>query len=505
MSPTSTVPPSSTDILVIGGGPAGAYTAAALAREGFQVTLLEKEHFPRYHIGETMLPSMRPFLRFIGAEEKVESFGFTVKVGAALKLNQAKREGYTDFLARGATSWSFTRADFDDIILKHAAENGVSVHEGVRVTEIKFSAENAEKPTSVEWKSDQAVGETTFSWLVDASGRNGIMSTRYLKNRKFNENPALKNMASWGYWAGAGMYAPGTDRENAPWFEALTDETGWAWFIPLHNGTVSVGVVVSDASNRIKKSQHTDAKALYLSQLQLTPGLVELLGDAKLVSDIKTGSDYSYHASDSKYAGPNYRIAGDAGAHLAFTNGMTAAATISASIRGQCSEEEAMEFHSKKVAISYTRFLMVVLSIYKQIHQQESPVISDLDEDNFDRAFEFIKPVIQGMADTEKLTESVLQSTLDFCANTLAPMDPEMHERVAKRYPSLMSIWGPVLEPQALADIIGDDKEAQEVMKEINARKAVNKVYNWAEHFGDNVNGFTVVLKQGSLGLQRAD
>ena len=92
-----------------------------------------------------------------------------------------------------------------------------------------------------------------------------------------------------------------------------SDETGWAWFIPLHNGTVSVGVVLSEASSRIKKSQRPDAKAHYLSQLQLTPGLVNLLGDARLVSDIKSGSDYSYYANNDKYAGPNYRIAGDAG------------------------------------------------------------------------------------------------------------------------------------------------------------------------------------------------
>lgn len=89
------------------------------------------------------------------------------------------------------------------------------------------------------------------------------------------------------------------------------------------------------------------------------------------------------------------------------------------------------------------------------------------------------------------MTESVLQSTLDFCANIVAP--------------SLMSIDEPVLEPQALATIIGVDEEAKEVMQEINSRKVINKIYNWAEHFGDNVNGFSVVLKRGSLGLQRLD
>jgi 2-polyprenyl-6-methoxyphenol hydroxylase-like FAD-dependent oxidoreductase len=114
------------------------------------------------------------------------------------------------------------RSEFDDIVFKHAAESGASVHDGVRVTEIKFSTDNSKKPIAAEWKSDQGSGEIKFSWLVDASGRNGIMSTRYLKNRKFNQ--ALKNVAVWGYFEGGGMYGVGTRRENAPWFEALTGQ-----------------------------------------------------------------------------------------------------------------------------------------------------------------------------------------------------------------------------------------------------------------------------------------
>ncbi|KAJ7745978.1 putative halogenase [Mycena olivaceomarginata] len=507
MSPHSTIPPSSTDILVIGGGPAGAYSAAALAREGFQVTLLEKETFPRYHIGESMLPSARSFLKFIDAEDKVKNFGFTLKVGAAVKLNQHKREGYTDFIAGGRdkAAWNVVRSEFDDIVFKHAAESGASVHDGVRVTEIKFSTDNPKKPIAAEWKSDQGSGEIKFSWLVDASGRNGIMSTRYLKNRKFNQ--ALKNVAVWGYFEGGGMYGVGTRRENAPWFEALTDETGWAWYIPLHKGRVSVGVVVSETSHRTKKEQQPDLKAHYLSQLQLTPGLVKLLGDARLVSDIKSAGDYSYSASGNQYAGPNFRIAGDAGVHLAFTGGLSAATTICASIRGHCTEEEAIMFHNQKIAVSYTRFLLVVLGVYRQIQSQDAPVFSDINEDNFDRAFDFLRPVIQGAADTDPsdITESLIQKTMDFCSGALAPTTPEMHERVGKRLdPSLMAGNGPLLPPHALSEATRDDEEAKDVLDRINSRKAINGMYNWAENFeGDNLNGFSVVLKRGSLGLER--
>ncbi|KAG5729156.1 hypothetical protein E4T56_gene2861 [Termitomyces sp. T112] len=146
---------------------------------------------------------------------------------------------------------------------------------------------------------------------------------------------------------------------------------------------------------------------LYMDQLAQAPGLLQLLGKARLASEIKSAGDYSYSAS--RYAGPGYRIAGDAGAfidplfstgvHLAFITGLSAASTIAASIRGDCSEANATELHNSKVGASYTRFLILVL-----------------DEDNFDKAFHLLRPVIQGAADIDpKLTPQELKETLDFC------------------------------------------------------------------------------------------
>ncbi|KAJ7724282.1 putative halogenase [Mycena olivaceomarginata] len=366
---------------------------------------------------------MPAVLRFIGAEEKVVNHGFTVKVGAAVKLNQYKREG---------SAWNVVRSEFDEILLRHAAESGA----------------------------------------------------KYLRNRKFNKN--LKNIAFWAYWTGAGTYEPGTRRENAPWFEALTDETGWSWFIPLHNGTVSVGVVLKEEVSRAQRSTVVGPdvnKSHYLTRLKLAPGVIRLLGTAELTGEVKSAGDYSYSAS--YYAGPNYRIAGDAGVHLAFSNALSAASTIAASIRGQCTEAEAIAFHNSKTGTSYTRFLLVVLSIYRQINAQAAPVLSDIDEDNFDRAFDFLRPIIQGAADADQsVTEQTLQRTMDFCENAMGPTTPEMHAAVADQR-----------QPQRSRK----DEEMKQVLLRVNARKAVNGIYDWEDNFQrENLGGFAVVLERGA-------
>ncbi|KAJ7116117.1 putative halogenase [Mycena crocata] len=507
--------PAKSKILVIGAGPGGSYAATVLAREGFEVTILERDVFPRYHIGESLLPSCRPFLRFIEAEELVKNYGFADKPGAAVKLNQHKREGYTDFIATSPDngSWNVVRSEFDELLLRHAGRNGVTVCEGVKVKSLIFDDKT---PVSAEYETNEGVeGTISFDYLVDASGKNGIMSTKYLKNRHFNKS--LRNVACWGYWKGTSMYAPvgQSDRNNAPWFEAMLDETGWCWFIPLHNGTVSVGVVETEESSIAKKRAMDPANnsltAHYHAQLKLAPGLVGLLGDGELVSDIKAAGDYSYSAT--AYAGPNYRMVGDAaafidpffssGVHLALTGALSAASSISASIKKQCSESEAAAFHDAKVGTSYTRFLLVVLGVYKQIKAQESPVFCDIDEDNFDRAFNFLRPIIQGAADADpKMTESELQDTMDFCQHVFAPTDAKMHTDVSQRLGSeLTSPDAPIMSVSSVMALAGNDEDAKNVLLKVNARKPLAEMYgcNTAEVLA----GFYVRMEKGELGLVR--
>lgn len=109
------------------------------------------------------------------------------------------------------------------MLLDHARESGARVYEMTRVTSLRFSDQS--RPVSAEWKRSYPTdhsGEISFDFLVDATGRAGLMSDRYMKNRHYNES--LRNIAHWGYWTGVGTYGLETEREGAPWFEALTGE-----------------------------------------------------------------------------------------------------------------------------------------------------------------------------------------------------------------------------------------------------------------------------------------
>ncbi|KAJ3861983.1 hypothetical protein EV359DRAFT_83772 [Lentinula novae-zelandiae] len=563
---SSVLPPSEVDVLIVGGGPSGSYAASVLAREGISVVVLEAAKFPRYHIGESLLPSVRGYLRFIGAEEKVAKYGFTRKPGGAIRFNHNKQEAYTDFVSIGQenSSWNVVRSEFDELLLNHARSCGASVFEQTKATAVKFEYANdsgIKKPTSVSWAltppgkgqasckdtSNTAIrGTTSFKYLIDTSGRAGLMSTKYLNNRHFNQ--ALKNIAIWGYWENVGSYGVGTPREGAPYFEALLDESGWAWFIPINNGTTSVGFCRNQKMhNNDTELNQTAPSGLslpdiarsttatrYMTMLSLAPGIIKLITaqGSFVEGSVKSASDYSYSAPS--YGGPGFRIAGDAGAfidpffssgvHLALTSALSAAASVSASIKGDCTEEDAAKWHTARFATSYTRFQLVVLSAYKQLRAQNLNILSDVGEDNYDRAFAFLRPVIQGNAEMGvRLYERELQESLDFCVKLFSDTAPESHIELVSNSniaQELLDLTAPVFGPQDLERALSvaasqsrntDDLETRRnreatkmVLEKINARKVLNPEYTLNGFEAEAMNGFSIRLERGKLGLRRA-
>ncbi|KAF9263046.1 FAD/NAD(P)-binding domain-containing protein [Marasmius fiardii PR-910] len=516
--------PHHTTVLVVGGGPSGSFASAILAQEGVDVVCCEAAKFPRYHIGESLLASAKSYMNLVDLREKVEAHGFHPKPGSAIKFRPDRVEAYTDFIAmnptNGAWNVSQERAEFDELLLDHAAEKGVKVFQETRITKINMEDDH---PRSADWSSKGQTGTISFDYIVDCSGRKGILSTQTFKSRRGNQT--LKNIATWSYWTGkSGVYGTGTKREGAIWIEGLVDgPAGWVWYIPLKD-KISVGVVMHESDNVALRKEHGGStRDHYMHQLARAPGAMEFLKDAELDDEVRMASDYSYSATS--YAGPRWRLAGDAaafidpffssGVHLAFNSALSAAISVLASIRKDVSEERAAAYHDKKVATAYTRFLLVVLSAYKQLRNQDMDVLCDVDTGNFDTAFDILRPVIQGMGDIEAsraraATEEELGKTMDFIGSVLTTSTAEINAAREDGYvpAHLLEREGALLGPNEIAKLVSDtgaDETTEKALRSLNARKAL-RLYDPCSNFEqEQVLGMVAALQRGSVGLRIID
>lgn len=369
---TENQPPERTRVLVIGGGPGGSTAAGLLALQGVEVTLLESARFPRYHVGESILPSVLPVLDLLGAREKIEQAGFVRKEGAYFEWGPENWDLNFDHLT-GANrhSYQVIRSQFDHILLEHARELGVRVHEGTKVTEVVF---DGERPVAARWAAGDdrtRTGRIDFDFLVDASGRAGVMATKYLKNRQYQE--AFKNIAVWSYWRGAKTL----DRGPKGAIAVCSVPYGWFWAIPLHDGTTSVGLVAKRTTFSDERARLGSITAVYEDALAQCPLIADLVGGAEQVTDLKVEQDYSY-VSD-RTSGPGYVMVGDAacfldpllstGVHLSTFSALLAAASISAVLDGTLTEEEGTAFYEKAYHQAYERLLIVVSFFYKSYNR----------------------------------------------------------------------------------------------------------------------------------------
>jgi flavin-dependent dehydrogenase len=294
------------DVLVIGGGPAGSTAATLLAEKGHRVALLEKAHHPRFHIGESLLPANLPLFDKLGVRAEVEAIGME-KWGAEFVSPWHDHRQTFDFADAWDKSmpcaYQVRRSEFDEILIRNASRKGARVIEGCRVRDVEFLPNHAGAVVRAE--HDDGRSETwQCRFLIDASGRDTFLGNRLKAKRR---NPKHNSSALYGHFKGAQRH-PGKMEGHITifWFDY-----GWFWFIPLADGTTSVGAVIWPAYLKTRKKPVRD---FFLDLIAMCPELTARLKDAELVSEVEATGNFSYTCEQTH--GDNYLLLGDAYAFI---------------------------------------------------------------------------------------------------------------------------------------------------------------------------------------------
>ncbi|MFI6686778.1 NAD(P)/FAD-dependent oxidoreductase [Streptomyces sp. NPDC050485] len=346
-----------------------------LARAGIDVTLLERETFPRYHVGESLTSSCRVMMDIAGVLEKVDAAGFTSRRGALLRWGAEDWTiDWAELFGPDVRGWQVERDEFDEILLRHAQEQGVDVVEGAHVKKVRF---DGDRPVAAEWvdtKHDNARKVTEFDYLVDASGRSGVLAAQHFRNRRAHE--IFRNVAIWGYWDG-GELLKGTPPGG---LNVVSTPDGWFWVIPLRNGKFSIGFVTHKTRFVERRKEFASDDEMLLTLVQESETVRDQLAGAKFTGPTRVEQDYSYVADS--FCGPGHFLVGDAacfldpllstGVHLAMYSGVLAAASLIGVDSGQINEREAQGFYESLFRNAYARLIVLVSGVYEQYKGTES-------------------------------------------------------------------------------------------------------------------------------------
>ena len=321
------------DVLVVGGGPAGSTIAALLAERGRDVTVLEKAHHPRFHIGESLLPANVALFDKLGLRAELEAMGMR-KWGVEFVSPEHEERQFVEFADAWDKSmpyaWQVRRSEMDELLFRNAAAKGAHTLEGHRVREVAFDDDGA---TVVVELDDGARRTWRTRFLVDASGRDTLLANHLGSKQK---NARHNSAALYGHYTGAERL-PGKLEGNITifWFEH-----GWFWFIPLSDGTTSIGAVCWP---HYLKSRSKPLPEFFSDTIALCPALAERLADAELVGgEVHATGNYSYSSSLS--SGERFLMLGDAfafvdpvfssGVYLAMQSGFEGAGVVEAVLDG---------------------------------------------------------------------------------------------------------------------------------------------------------------------------
>lgn len=349
------------DAIIIGGGPSGATAGLRLARDGRRVLILEKERFPRFHVGETQLPAVLQMLKALGLDDRLEALPHVDKLGAEFAFGDTPDTNtlqfqFTNALTQGALdTFNIERAIFDKLLLDGAKETGAEVRENARVQSIDRLTHH-DVAVTVDGQSIRG------KWLLDASGQSAVVG-RHLGTKQVI--PSLRNVAFFGHFTGVDRLS--AVHEGYPTI-VMCDE-GWFWIIAINPTVTSCGMVLSqDAVRRagVPKNQ------LLRWGVERCPLMARRLKHAQFPDTNNTISDYSYRCKP--YAGPGYFLLGDAahfldpifstGVAFGMYGGLEAARLVNAIDAGSTAPDKAYRQYTQRVESSSKHLFQLVHRYY---------------------------------------------------------------------------------------------------------------------------------------------
>lgn len=383
--------PNQYDVIVIGGGPSGATASGLLSMWGRRVLLLEKEKFPRYHVGESLIPGVMPIIEELRATRLLEDLGAMKKYGVSLvwgpsqepwtiRFDELSSDPYVDEVSPKFHAYEVKRAEFDNMLLTQARRLGTTVIEEANVREALFAGDRCTGVRYSPIHSDDVI-EVHAPFVIDASGQAKLMA-RHFETVAWHSD--LKNLAVWTYYQGGSRY----DGQEAGNIVVEARPPGWLWMIPFSDNTCSVGFVapVEDFT----RSDLSPAKLLY-ERIGETREIKRLLTGAVEVSQVRTAKDWSYTCE--RMSGQGFIQTGDAAAFIdpLFSTGVMLAmkgGSLSAHAANKILDEPGSEAPVRQnYEKEYRAVLDAVISFVRFFYDQHKEV-----QEYFEKAREIIDP-----------------------------------------------------------------------------------------------------------------